>query len=150
MNFFNPIFEKLNPQSLRYLYWKNIFSASKIKVGKIKKLIFKTIKKPTDIEFVFSFGFPCPYCFKQIIYNDMEVPCPYCETVFNNNFIIKDKIILFGEQINLHYGEIASVLFSRCGYCQQLIRHIGCYHCGDEIDLFAPYDLEKINKDRYE
>jgi len=73
--------------------------------------------------------FICPTCLKVIETRKIRHNCPYCETVYSGN---------------------EKALFEKCVNCQGILKYLTCYYCGNTIDLFAPYDENKLEIKRYE
>lgn len=73
--------------------------------------------------------FICPHCLKNILVKNIDtINCPFCDA----------EGLTFQDAIN------------GCPHCGDIIRLIDCPYCEKEIDLFYPYDVEKLKEKRYE
>ena len=80
-------------------------------------------------EYPLTGNFVCPHCLKNILIEKIEkITCPYCDAE-NLNF----KNVLLG-----------------CPQCDDYIRFLNCPYCNEEIDLFAPYNINKLKGQRFE
>lgn len=77
--------------------------------------------------------FICPHCLKTVLLNEVSFTCPFCNKKYNYD----------GE------GSFQNYLFDQCA-CGGKIKYIKCCHCLEPINLFAPYDENKIEAKRYE
>ncbi len=77
----------------------------------------------------------CPQCLKSAPIEKIEVTCPFCE------------------KVHTQQGDggfyMAQMLYDHCT-CGSMIRYIQCIHCETDIDLFAFYDYEALERRRYE
>lgn len=72
-------------------------------------------------------SFICPHCLKSIVVGDLHFACPAC-----------------GKE---HHGS-ENDLFYWCYGCKKKIPTVDCPHCGESIDLFAPYDEKALEAKR--
>ena len=104
----------------------------------IIKLIFLIVADVIAIIIVSNYSpgeFPltgtiiCPHCLKNILVEKIEkITCPYCDA----------------DNLNLRH-----VLLG-CPQCNDQIRYLNCPYCNDEIDLYTPYNIDKLKGKRYE
>lgn len=107
--------------------------------------------------------FICPHCLKSIKTDELEVSCPFCDkshtkanlNEIRNAFVAPEKQTNFTNALVDRLSQwghgflISQVLFDKCS-CGSMIRHIKCIHCENDIDLFAHYDHEALERRRYE
>ena len=162
-----------SPDSLRGMYWrsqqsisnKDIAVSISNDVGFFKKMAMKLeakteiIKEHNDMvrEFRKILRNPiCPHCLKTIITTEISFSCPFCDKkhfeegtkVRIDNGTITETV---GAAImtKMAEGMLMSALFNDCSKCQSKIQYLSCHHCQKEIDLFAPYNYQELERRRY-
>lgn len=100
--------------------------------------------------------FICPNCFKSVLIKKIYLSCPYCDEEFgykNDNSNLNEESnsseLSASESLFINEVRLRNSIFSSCAQCGGIIRHVKCYHCDNKIDLFAPYDEEKLEAQRY-
>jgi DNA-directed RNA polymerase subunit RPC12/RpoP len=72
-------------------------------------------------------SFICPHCLKSILMDKItSTTCPHCDTTTEN---------LVG-------------FFLVCPSCHSKIKYFDCPHCGNKIDLDAPYNHKELEEKR--
>jgi hypothetical protein len=97
--------------------------------------------------------FICKHCLKTIIVKNIDIVCPFCDAEFRvtdeeNTKQIGD-VFAKGVRNIVNESTIEKIIFYECPACNGKIRHIDCYHCGKEIDLFEDYNEIKLERKRY-
>jgi rubrerythrin len=162
-----------SPDSLRGMYWfsqqrissKDIAVSVRNDVGFFKKIALKLEAKTEIIkehdakvrEYRQILKNPiCPHCLKTIITSEISFSCPFCD---QKHFEEGTKVQVDGgnisEQVSaaimtkMAEGMLMATLFNACPKCQSKIQYLSCHHCQKEIDLFAPYNYQELEKKRY-
>jgi hypothetical protein len=110
----------------------------------------------------------CSHCLKTVKLDELVVICPHCskehfaETNKKYNQIAnkaKQEVVKEEEKIFIDIldsflrpkfkKDMRKILYDECDSCHRKIRHIKCYNCNEDIDLFAPYDLEELERRVY-
>lgn len=92
-------------------------------------------------------GFICPNkdCLKSVQIHQNDFECPYCNVYFEPHKGRKIyKFTYNGEEHDINFYKHILAIFVRCPQCNGEIKYIACPHCGNDIDLFAPYSLKKL------
>ena len=98
--------------------------------------------------------FICKNCLKSVIVKNIDIVCPFCDAEFIVTDTEKTKqigdVYASGVRNIINESTMENILFNKCPACEGKIRHIDCYHCDKEIDLFENYNEQELEKKRYE
>lgn len=99
-------------------------------------------------------SFICHHCLKTVMVSKIHLTCPYCEAQFGYRKTqgIKDEpvdSIISLVSIGIDEVGLRNAIFDSCPKCDGKIQFITCYHCGEPINLFAPYNESELEGKRY-
>jgi len=119
--FFDDLFESKEES-------KKIFKKDSLRGIYLESSKFFKVFKYTN-----KFKFICPECLKTVFLYEFNPTCPFCDENYQSS-----------------QHKIAPIIFDKCPNSKDKIQYISCPKCSNHIDLFASYQKEKLENNRYE